>query len=137
MRFTCVISSREPDRDAACQRSEEEAATFDRWRAELDGDAPASARFPAETDGAAGSDGAAAHGSSDANGPDAAERARRAHVVVLNCAIKARDDRSRHPDPELFGALCDFFTRAVVSPGQMDPDDGQRHTSGTRRRVRQ
>jgi len=47
------------------------------------------------------------------------ERARRAHVVVLNCAIKARDGRSRHPDPELFGALCDFFTRAVVFPGQV------------------
>jgi hypothetical protein len=132
-----VTSSREPDRDAARQRSEEEAATFDRWQAELDGAAPAAARFPAETDGADGSDGAAAHGSSDANGPDAAAWARRVQVVVLNCAIKARDDRSRHPHPELFGAPCDFFTRAAVSPGQMDPHDGQRHTSGTRRRVRQ
>lgn len=49
---------------------------FDRWRTALDGAAPATARCPAETGGAAGSDGAAAHGSSDANGPDAAERAR-------------------------------------------------------------
>ncbi|MFJ9967107.1 hypothetical protein [Streptomyces avermitilis] len=113
--------------DAAYQRAEEEAATFDRWQAELDGVLPVVAQIPAEAEGTTGT---AAPESSDATGPDAAERARRAHVdVVLHWALQARDDRSHDPDPELFGALCDFFTRAVVFPGLMDPDDGQRHTS--------
>ncbi|WNI19989.1 hypothetical protein [Actinacidiphila sp. ITFR-21] len=112
--------------DAAYQRAEEQAGTFDRWQAELDGALPAAARLPAEAEGTA----AAAGTSSDADGPDAAEQTRRAHVnVVLDCAIKARDDRSRRPNPELFGALTDFFTRAVVFPGRMDPAEGQRHTS--------
>ncbi|MFE9121296.1 hypothetical protein [Streptomyces sp. NPDC007172] len=107
--------------DAAYQRAEEEAATFDRWQAELGDVLPVTAPLPA---------GAAAHGSSDAGGLDPAERARRAHVdVILLWALKARDDRSHSPDPEVFGALCDFFTRAVVFPGLMDPDDGHRHTS--------
>ncbi|GAA1213354.1 hypothetical protein [Streptomyces rhizosphaericus] len=113
--------------DAAYQRAEEEAATFNRWQDEMDGVHRADAQLPAEVVGIADSD---AHGSSDVGAPDAAERARRAHVdVILQWALKARDDRSHDPDPEVFGALCDFFTRAVVFPGLMDPDDGQRHTS--------
>ncbi|MBK3627094.1 hypothetical protein JHN59_20020 [Streptomyces sp. MBT49] len=113
--------------DAAHQRAEEEATTFDRWQAELGDVLPVTAPFPVEAEGTAG---AAVLGSGEASGPDAAERARRAHVdVVLHWALKARDDRSHDPDPELFGALCDFFTRAVVFPGLMDPDDGQRQTS--------
>ncbi|MFI6113182.1 hypothetical protein [Kitasatospora sp. NPDC051164] len=113
--------------DAAYQRAEEEAATFDRWQAELGDVLPVTAPLPVEADGTAG---VAELGSGDAQTPDAAERARRAHVdVILQWALKARDDRSHDPDPELFGALCDFFTRAVVFPGLMDPDDGQRHTS--------
>ncbi|KOT46673.1 hypothetical protein ADK41_00075 [Streptomyces caelestis] len=113
--------------DAAYQRAEEEAATFDRWQNELDGVHPAEAQLPAEVVGIADTD---ARGSSDVGALDAGERARRAHVdVILQWALKARDGRSHNPDPEVFGALCDFFTRAVVFPGVMDPDDGQRHTS--------
>ncbi|NBM14673.1 hypothetical protein [Streptomyces sp. GC420] len=113
--------------DAAYQRAEEEAAAFDRWQDEVDGVHPAESQVPAGGVGIADAD---APGSSDASTPDAAERARRAHVdVILQWALKARDDRSHAPDPEVFGALCDFFTRAVVFPGLMDPDDGQRHTS--------
>ncbi|MGQ4404399.1 hypothetical protein ACN6K4_006023 [Streptomyces hayashii] len=104
--------------DAAYQRAEEEAATFDRWQAELGDVLPVTAPLPAEAGGTAAADASAAHRSSDAGGPDPAERARRAHVdAILHWALKARDDRSHHPDPELFGALCDFFTRAVVFPG--------------------
>ncbi|MFD8882234.1 hypothetical protein ACFV0H_06875 [Streptomyces erythrochromogenes] len=114
--------------DAAYQRAEEEAAAFDRWQDEVDGPLPAEAQIPAVADGTAN---AAANGSRNDSGDEsAAERARRAHVdVVLDCAIKARDGRSRRPNPELFGILTDFFTRAIVFPGQMDPGDGQRHTS--------
>ncbi|MGW6202049.1 hypothetical protein ACWF9B_00110 [Streptomyces sp. NPDC055089] len=56
--------------DAAYQRAEEEAGTFDRWQAELDGALPAAARLPAEAEDTA----AAADTSSDADGPDAAAR---------------------------------------------------------------
>ncbi|MEU8545261.1 hypothetical protein AB0C52_35560 [Streptomyces sp. NPDC048717] len=115
--------------DAAYQRAEEEAATFDRWQAELDGDAtmPAAALSPVEAEGTAG---AAAREGGDASAPDAAEQARRAHVdVILRWALQARDDRSHDPDPEAFGVLCDFFTRAVVFPGSMDLHDGDRHSS--------
>ncbi|WND40819.1 hypothetical protein RI578_41760 (plasmid) [Streptomyces sp. BB1-1-1] len=114
--------------DAAYQRAEEEAAAFDRWQAELDGDAvPTAAPSPAEAEGTAG---AAPREGGDAGAPDAAEQARRAHVdVILRWALQARDDRGHAPDPEVFGALCDFFTRAVVFPGSMELHDGDRHTS--------
>ncbi|MEU7073022.1 hypothetical protein AB0B30_28210 [Streptomyces narbonensis] len=113
--------------DAAYQRAEEEAAAFDRWQAELDGDGarPATGQSRVEADRIAG---VAACG--QAGAPDAAEEARRAHVdVILRWALQARDDRNHDPDPEVFGALCDFFTRAVVFPGTMDLHDGHRHTS--------
>ncbi|MFJ9574549.1 hypothetical protein [Streptomyces bacillaris] len=114
--------------DAAYQREEEEAATFDRWQTELDGAPSAGPDGPAEADRT--SAGVAADEPGDSVVPDAAEQARRAHVnAVLDWAVRARDDRPHRADPELFGVLCDFFTRAVVFPGQMDPDDGQRHTS--------
>jgi hypothetical protein len=29
----------------------------------------------------------------------------------------------------LFGILTDYFTRAIVFPGRLDPDDGRLHTS--------
>ncbi|MEU6406212.1 hypothetical protein [Streptomyces sp. NPDC046985] len=116
--------------DAAYQRHEEEAATFDRWQTELDGAPPAEPAVAPETDGASGAAGATAHGAGDRTVADAAEQARRAHVnTVLTWAVRARNDRRHHADPELFGVLCDFFTRAVVFPGQMDPHDEQRHTS--------
>ncbi|MFC9033643.1 hypothetical protein [Streptomyces arboris] len=112
--------------DAAYQRDEEEAAEFRRWQDEVDGVHPAEAQLPAEVVGIAD----AAAGSSDASAPDSAERARHAHVdVILQWALKARDGRSHSPDPLVFGVLCDFFTRAVVFPGLMDPEGGQRHTS--------
>lgn len=113
--------------DAAYQRDEEEAAAFRRWQDEVDSVHPAEAQLPAEVVGIAD---AAAPGSSDASAPDSAERARHAHVdVILQWALKARAGRSHSPDPLVFGVLCDFFTRAVVFPGLMDPEDGQRHTS--------
>ncbi|MFE0777607.1 hypothetical protein [Streptomyces sp. NPDC058861] len=115
--------------DAAYQRAEEEAAAFDRWQAELDGDGalPTAAPSVVEAEGTAG---AATGEGGDAGAPDAAERARRAHVdVILRWALRARDDRSHEPDPEAFGVLCDFFTRAVVFPGSMELHDGDRHTS--------
>lgn len=114
--------------DAAYQREEEEAATFDRWQTELDDSPPAEPGGQAEADHTSAR--AAAGGPGDSVVPDAAEQDRRAHVnTVLNWAVRARNDRRHRANPELFGALCDFFTRAVVFPGQMDPDDGQRHTS--------
>ncbi|WP_435057830.1 hypothetical protein [Streptomyces sp. bgisy060] len=115
--------------DDAFQRAEEEAATFDRWQAELDGDAtvPSAAPSPVEAEGTAV---ASAREDGDAGAPDAAEQARRAHVdVILRWALQARDGRSHDPDPEAFGAVCDFFTRAVVFPGSMELHDGDRHTS--------
>lgn len=116
--------------DAAYQRDEEETATFDRWQTELDGAPPAEPTVPAETGRAPGSAGDAARGAGDSAVADAAEQARRTHVnTVLNWAVRARNDRPHRADPQLFGVLCDFFTRAVVFPGRMDPRDGQRHTS--------
>ncbi|WP_030390990.1 hypothetical protein [Streptomyces sp. NRRL S-241] len=115
--------------DVAYQRAEEEAAAFDRWQAELDGDdaLPAAAQSPV---GAEGTAGATDRGYAAEVAPGAAEQARRAHVdVILRWARQARDDRSHDPDPEAFGILCDFFTRAVVFPGSMDLHDGDRHSS--------
>ncbi|KOV41938.1 hypothetical protein [Streptomyces sp. H036] len=115
--------------DAAYQRAEEEAAAFDRWQAELDGDAalPTAAPSPPEAEDTAG---AATREDGGAGAPGAAERARRAHVdAILRWALHARDDRGHDPDPEVFGVLCDFFTSAVVFPGSMELHDGQRHTS--------
>ncbi|MEU2357689.1 hypothetical protein ABZ599_32740 [Streptomyces misionensis] len=61
---------------------------------------------------------------------DAEELARRTHMnVILDRGMKALDDRPRHPDPDRFGVLTDFFTRTVVFPGQFDPEDDHRHTS--------
>ncbi|MEU2770632.1 MULTISPECIES: hypothetical protein [Streptomyces] len=115
--------------DAAYQRAEEEAAAFDWWQADMDGDTatPISAPSSVEAEGTAG---AATRDDADAGALDAAEQARRVHVnVILQWALQARDGRSHDPDPEAFGALTDFFTRAVVFPGSMELHDGGRHTS--------
>ncbi|WP_328335727.1 hypothetical protein [Streptomyces sp. NBC_00455] len=65
------------------------------------------------------------------------EAARRTFVdVVMNAArAETSQDITGMPHPEMFGVLCDFFTRAIVFPGQFgfpsgsDPDDDQMHTS--------
>lgn len=117
--------------DAAYQRAEEEAAAFDRWQAELDGDAvPTAAPSPAEAEGTAG---AAPREDGDAGAPDAAEQARRAHVdVILRWALQARDDRGHAPDPEVFGR-CAISSPAPSSfPGRWSSTTGTA-TPATRR----
>ncbi|RLU82580.1 hypothetical protein CTZ27_30140 [Streptomyces griseocarneus] len=63
--------------------------------------------------------------------PDTKERARRQHVnTVLDEALKASDKNGQRPHfGAVFDILTDYFTRAVVFPGQFDPDDEQLHTS--------
>ncbi|MFC7797203.1 hypothetical protein [Streptomyces cinereoruber] len=82
-------------------------------------------------------------------GPSSEERqeevARRRFVTtVLNAAIAASPSRRAvEADPEMFGVLCDYFTRAVVFPGQLgfpcngvDEEDGM-HTSDPGRALSQ
>lgn len=65
------------------------------------------------------------------------EAARRTFVdLVMNAArAETSQDITGMPHPEMFGILCDFFTRAIVFPGQFGfpdgsaPDDDQLHTS--------
>ncbi|MDJ0466031.1 hypothetical protein [Streptomyces sp. H27-C3] len=64
------------------------------------------------------------------------EAARRTFVdLVMNAArAETNQDITGMPNPEMFGVLCDFFTRAIVFPGfgfpsGSDPDDDQMHTS--------
>ncbi|MDG9688393.1 hypothetical protein QC334_37730 [Streptomyces sp. DH18] len=65
------------------------------------------------------------------------EAARRTFVdLVMNAArAEMNQDFTGMPHPEMFGILCDFFTRAIVFPGQFGfpdgsaPDDDQLHTS--------
>ncbi|MEU7154583.1 hypothetical protein AB0B15_42240 [Streptomyces sp. NPDC045456] len=65
------------------------------------------------------------------------EDARRTFVdLVMNAArAETSQDITGMPHPEMFGVLCDFFTRAIVFPGQFgfpsgsDPDNDQMHTS--------
>ncbi|MFF4934572.1 hypothetical protein ACFY2H_37685 [Streptomyces griseofuscus] len=118
--------------DAAYQRDEEEAAGFSRWQDQMDGMQPEATPRSASGPGDPCPD--TAHrtwdGAGQSDGVDAEELARRTHVnVILDRGVKALDDRPRHPDPECFGVLTDFFTRTVVFPGQFDPEDDQRHTS--------
>ncbi|NEA14160.1 hypothetical protein [Streptomyces halstedii] len=65
------------------------------------------------------------------------EAARRTFVdLVMNAArAEMSQDFTGMPHSEMFGILCDFFTRAIVFPGQFGfpngsaPDDEQLHTS--------
>ncbi|MER0443300.1 hypothetical protein ABR738_01675 [Streptomyces sp. Edi4] len=66
------------------------------------------------------------------------EAARRTFVdVVMNAArAETSQDVTGMPNPEMFGVLCDFFTRAIVFPGQFgflggraSEDDVHLHTS--------
>lgn len=59
---------------------------------------------------------------------------RRFVATVMNAALAAAEDRQAvSPHPELFGILCDYFTRTVIFPGQFPfPGNGvddQMHTS--------
>ncbi|MBT1188670.1 hypothetical protein HET69_32985 [Streptomyces sp. CJ_13] len=102
--------------DAAYQREEEAADTFLRWQEQLDGQRP----MPASP--------------VTSEQPVAEELARRHHVeVILESALKDRDGQPHDPDPDLFGLFTDFFTRAVVFPGQFDWSDDQTHTSAPSR----
>ncbi|WP_328373687.1 hypothetical protein OG800_50750 (plasmid) [Streptomyces sp. NBC_00445] len=115
------------------QRAEEEAATFLRWQAQLDGAVPADELVQSSAEGSDAEVSTAADtgvGNSRPREPEAGELARRTHVnVILDAAVKASRDGGRPLPPELFGILTDFFTRAVVFPGQLDLDDGHLHTS--------
>lgn len=99
--------------DAAYQAAEEEAASFRRWQDELD----------------------AAGGT--ARQQQQEEEARRRFVTTLMLAAQAEasPELTGLPHPEMFGILCDFFTRAVVFPGRFGfpsgsaADDTQLHTS--------
>lgn len=65
------------------------------------------------------------------------EAARRTFVDLVMNAARAEmgQDFTGMPHPEMFGILCDFFTRAIVFPGQFGFPDGsttgdeQLHTS--------
>ncbi|MFE2611318.1 hypothetical protein ACFXDI_50425 [Streptomyces mirabilis] len=65
------------------------------------------------------------------------EAARRCFVTtVMDAALAETSQGTTHlPHPEMFGILCDFFTRAIVFPGQFGfpsgtaADDTQLHTS--------
>lgn len=108
------------------QRHEEEAAHFLHWEDQLDGALPNDLARATDEERTAG-EGHCGGGSSE---PGTEELARRRHITtILDAALKARSGPARHPDPELFGILTDYFTRAVAFPGQLDPDDGQLHTS--------
>jgi hypothetical protein len=108
------------------QRHEEEAAHFLHWEDQLDGALPNDLARATDEERTAG-EGHCGGGSSE---PGTEELARRWHITnIVDAALKARSGPARHPDPELFGILTDYFTRAVVFPGQLDPDDGQLHTS--------
>ncbi|MGW2865593.1 hypothetical protein [Streptomyces sp. NPDC001205] len=62
------------------------------------------------------------------------EMARRIFIeTVLDAAYAGQSGLAEEPDPEMFSVLCDFFTRAVVFPGQLEWDDGQFHTSDVSR----
>lgn len=63
--------------------------------------------------------------------PDADELARRRHLgTVMNAALTHSNlEGPVTIPPETVGALCDFFTRTIVLPGRLDPDDGRLHTS--------
>ena len=118
--------------DAAYQRAEEEADGFSQWQAQLDGCKPDEAAVQPTT-GHESTEADVARGTTDVTAtsePDPAELGRRAHVnAIYHSAVKEIDHRDRHPNPELFGILTDFFTRAIVFPGKLDPRDGQLHTS--------
>lgn len=117
--------------DAAYQRDEEEAAGFSRWQDQMDGVQPEATPRSA-SDGCPGRNAAhrTGNGPGQAGGVDGEELARRTHVnMILECGVKALDNKQRHWDPERFGILTDFFTRAVVFPGRLDPEDDQLHTS--------
>ncbi|WP_308042304.1 hypothetical protein [Streptomyces sp. 8L] len=65
------------------------------------------------------------------------EQARRGFVTTVMEAARAEADQELTglPHPEMFGILCDFFTRAIVFPGQFGfpsgtaADDTELHTS--------
>ncbi|MDX5564425.1 hypothetical protein PYK79_15340 [Streptomyces sp. ID05-04B] len=65
------------------------------------------------------------------------EAARRLFVTTVMEAARAEagQELTHLPHPEMFGILCDFFTRAIVFPGQFGfpsgtaADDTQLHTS--------
>ncbi|MFE2611951.1 hypothetical protein ACFXDI_53835, partial [Streptomyces mirabilis] len=58
------------------------------------------------------------------------EGARRLFVsTVMEAAQQANKARRQHVEPYQYGILCDFFTRAIVFPGQRPYDDGMLHTS--------
>jgi hypothetical protein len=65
------------------------------------------------------------------------EEARRLFVTTVMEAARAEacQELTGLPHPEMFGILCDFFTRAIVFPGQFGfpsgtaADDAQLHTS--------
>jgi hypothetical protein len=65
------------------------------------------------------------------------EEARRLFVTTVMEAARAEagQELTHLPHPEMFGILCDFFTRAIVFPGQFGfpsgtaTDDTQLHTS--------
>ncbi|GGQ33854.1 hypothetical protein GCM10010249_60310 [Streptomyces roseolilacinus] len=68
------------------------------------------------------------------DGPEGQERqeedARRRFVsMVMEAAQQANKARRQHVEPYQYGILCDFFTRAIVFPGQRPYDDGMLHTS--------
>ena len=115
------------------QRHEEEAAHFLHWTDQMDG-APtddltrtAAGASRADDEERTAEEGYFGGGASE---PDTEELARRRHITtILTAALKAGSGHGRHPNPELFGILTDYFTRAVVFPRQLDPDDGQFHTS--------
>lgn len=114
------------------QRREEEAAHFLSWQDQVDGipsgDLVGTTSARADDRGRAAPERAA--GGSRPCEPDADEQARRRHVnLIFNTAIKESDGQFRHPDPDMFGVLTDYFTRVVVFPGHLRPDDGQFHTS--------
>ncbi|MFF1717397.1 hypothetical protein [Streptomyces sp. NPDC058268] len=49
--------------------------------------------------------------------------------TIMDAALASTSLEPQDLDPEVFGILCDFFTRAVVFPGRLPHDDGQLHTS--------
>ncbi|MEU6350137.1 hypothetical protein ABZ896_12500 [Streptomyces sp. NPDC047072] len=119
--------------DADYQRLEEEAAHFLTWQGQVDGvlSGDVVSNTAARTDdGARAASWEGVFGGSRPCEPGADELARRRHVnLILDAAIKEHDGQARYPDPEMFGVLTDYFTRTVVFPGQLRPDDGQFHTS--------
>ncbi|MCM2431084.1 hypothetical protein [Streptomyces sp. RKAG337] len=57
------------------------------------------------------------------------EVARRRFLTSIMNAAYADTHGGLRPHPDLFGVLTDYFTRAIVFPGQLAQDDGQAHTS--------